>query len=268
MKTLPITTVSNGRLKVRAVTVSVVSHGQIELVNELLKDLEKYSLSKIQIVILTKNLPEPDPQPTSLPIKIIANQEPKGFAKNHNQAFNYCDSEAFAVINPDIRFRADPFSCLIAGLEVDLCGVVTPTVISPDGTQVDHLRRLPTPMRLIIRKLRTEGASEPGRAEWIAGMFMLFRSSIYRSIGGFDEGFRLYCEDVDICMRLRLNGLEFSMVKECVVEHDARRESRKSFTYFAWHVRSMLRLWSKPEFWQYRALLQKEQSSLPTRPTA
>lgn len=241
-----------------AVTVSVVSHGQMGLVNELLKDIEKYSLKQIHSVILTKNLPEPDPNPTALPLKIISNHRPKGFAENHNQAFDHCDSGVFAVINPDIRFRIDPFVCLVSALQAERLAMATPRVVSPDGVHVDHLRRLPTPMRLVARKLRAERPLPAERAEWVAGMFMLFRSSVYQSLRGFDEGFRLYCEDVDICIRLRLNGFVFATVDKCVVEHEARRESRRSLRYFSWHLQSMLRLWSKPEFWQYRALLEKK----------
>jgi N-acetylglucosaminyl-diphospho-decaprenol L-rhamnosyltransferase len=241
-----------------AVTVSVVSHGQMSMVNALLKDMEKHSFKHIHSVILTKNLPEPDPSPTALPLTIISNHKPKGFAENHNQAFQHCNSEVFTVINPDIRFRTDPFAGLVSALQTEKSGMVAPKVVSPDGVQVDHLRRLPTPMRLAARKLRAEHPLPAESAEWVAGMFMLFRSSVYQSLRGFDEGFRLYCEDVDICMRLRLGGFAFSLVGECIVEHDAQRESRRSLRYFAWHLRSMLRLWSKPEFSQYRALLKNE----------
>ena len=52
---------------------------------------------------------------------------------------------------------------------------------------------------------------------------MLWRTSSFRALGGFDERYFLYCEDVDICLRLQLSGQHFTIVEEARVIHDARR---------------------------------------------
>jgi len=80
--------------------------------------------------------------------------------------------------------------------------------------------------------------------EWIAGMFMLFRSDAYRALGGFDEGYFLYYEDVDICRRLRRQGQGVLYEPRAEVIHDARRASRCDARLAMHHLRSAFRfLW-------------------------
>src|SRR5690606_29874744 len=77
--------------------------------------------------------------------------------------------------------------------------------------------------------------------EWVAGMFMLFRSDAYARLGGFDEKFFLYYEDVDICARIWRQGMKIIACPSATVTHDARRDSRKKLRYMYWHLKSMAR---------------------------
>jgi len=67
-------------------------------------------------------------------------------------------------------------------------------------------------------------------------------------MGGFDERYFMYCEDVDLCLRLRLAGLRLVRAPVSVV-HAGRGASRRSAVHLAWHVRSLLRLWCSRSFW-------------------
>jgi GT2 family glycosyltransferase len=92
---------------------------------------------------------------------------------------------------------------------------------------------------------------------WVAGMFMLLRSETYTAIGGFDERYYLYYEDVDLCRRLRARGLEVVLVPEAHVVHLARRASWHDLQHFLWHARSALR---------YLVGSRGQLSPLPTEP--
>jgi GT2 family glycosyltransferase len=72
-------------------------------------------------------------------------------------------------------------------------------------------------------------------------MFMLFRAAAFRSVSGFDERFFLYYEDVDICRRLKRQGLQVLYEPRAEVLHNARRTSWRHPRYLAWHLRSILR---------------------------
>jgi N-acetylglucosaminyl-diphospho-decaprenol L-rhamnosyltransferase len=236
------------------VTVSVVSHGQMSLVVELLEDLSEQCSTPLEIIV-TINVDEPvrsalDEYP--FPVVSIRNDTPKGFGANHDSAFERARGEYFCVINPDIRLTHDPFPSLIDALDLDAVGVAAPRVVSPDGNTEDSARAFPTPSSLmrklwrrVIRREEPEPeyliGDEPIFPDWIGGMCMLFRSATFREIGGFDERYFLYYEDVDLCWRLRRSGRQVVLDPRAVVVHGARRSSWRKFRYMRWHLTSMLR---------------------------
>lgn len=230
------------------ITVSVVSHGQGQLVAGLLEDLA--CCPNISSVILTQNIPEDEIIcPTSLQphLRVIRNEHLRGFAANHNQAFKFCQTSIFAVLNPDIRLMADPFPQLIQALEISSGGVVAPLVRNPSGDLEDSARSFPTPLRLLCKlvglddgRILIEGVT-PQDVDWTAGMFLLFPASVYSELQGFDEGFFLYYEDVDICARIWASGRRVILHPGVTVIHAAQRASRRKLRYMKWHCSSLLR---------------------------
>ncbi|SRR5713101_1349942 len=239
------------------VSISVVSHGQAELVDLLLRDLSLHSKTVIE-VLLTVNVPETlpfDPARFAFPVRLLSNAKPQGFGANHNAAFRKCKGKHFCVMNPDIRLEGDPFPALLACLEDPRAGIVAPLIRNPAGAIEDSARHFPTPWGILKKALRASpeieypvNGSEPFYADWVAGMFMLVPSELYSDIGGFDERYFLYYEDVDLCMRLARCGRRVVLCPRAIVVHEARRQSRRSLRYLRWHLLSMLRF-----FFSHRA---------------
>jgi GT2 family glycosyltransferase len=225
----------------------VVSHRQNVLVNDFVRDLERCCGNEISLV-LTQNVPDEVPlAATGLKLQVIANEKPRGFGANHNAAFARCATPFYCVANPDIRLTSDPYPALLAALEHERAAAAGPLVHSPAGTIEDSARRFPTAATL-VRKLFAappgpDYAADRGPVEvdWVAGLFMLFDSAAFRAIGGFDEAYFLYYEDVDLCRRLRRAGRKVVYVPGAEVIHDARRGSRKELGLMRHHVASMLR---------------------------
>ena len=243
----------------RGLCVSVVSHGQGELIDRLLCDLLALPAGTVARLVVTVNLAsdawEPLPAASALAVTVLRNQAPQGFAANHNQAFAHCDTPYFAVLNPDIRLDADPFPALVRQLqEQPDFAFVAPVQTDSVGQRQAFARRLPTPWSVVLRRLlpthwqRGLGDQPP---QWVSGAFMLWRADTFGALGGFDERYRLYCEDVDICLRLQLRGKRFAVVGTARVVHDARRSSAASAGYLWLHVQSLCRLWLSPVFWRY-----------------
>ena len=227
-------------------TVSIVSHGQVDLVHGFIEDLSRHCAAGLRVV-LTRNVPEPAP---ALPgdwrhrLEVIDNDRPKGFGANHNAAFRRCDTRYFCVANPDIRLASDPFPALAAALELPRAG---PLVRDPEGNSEDSARKFPTGGILLLKLLSPRrGPDYPIDqglidVDWVAGMFMAFRADAFRAADGFDERFFLYYEDVDICRRLRGGGYSVAYEPRAAVIHDARRASRRNPRLMAIHAASALR---------------------------
>lgn len=237
----------------RRVGLSVVSHGQRALVQGLLDELSARRYGSVAQVVLTLNLPEapPQPPPGGWPFELIVHraERPAGFSANHNRAAALADTEFLCIINPDIRFplvEGDPFSPLAAAAVTEGVGLAYPLQIRPDGTPLDHERAYPTPWALLKRHLFQ---AREHRVDWVNGACMVVLRSRYVAMGGLDERFRMYCEDVEWCLRLQSLGLRLVRVPVTVV-HATQRASRRSLAHMIWHFGSLFRLWRDPRFWR------------------
>jgi GT2 family glycosyltransferase len=180
----------------------------------------------------------------------------RGYGANQNAAFAETQAPYFCVLNPDIRLKSNPFPALIAALSDQSVALVSPKILALSGAEEDSARRFPTLRGLLGKAFgATDGtyglSSSDGiiSPDWLAGMFLLIKAGAYRSVGGFDETFFLYYEDVDLCSRLRKSGYEIRQDRAAEVIHDARRESRRSWKFARWHLASMARY-----LWKNRAL--------------
>lgn len=232
--------------------LSIVSHGQGDLIKNVLADLNKLSLPEDVILSITVTL-NIDEEEGFLSIfdgslNVIRNKTPRGFGANHNQAFGALPSDYFIVINPDVRLH-EGFNLLfwLNLSEQRNFGCASPVVMSPNGQVEDNARKFPTMVSLIKRKLQGHisdvypQSDEPQLVDWVAGMFIVFDSRKFVEVGGFDEKYFMYLEDTDICKRFHDANYAVWYVGSEWLVHDARRLSRKSLKYAYWHVCSMIR---------------------------
>lgn len=235
------------------INVSIVSHGHGGMVWNLANQLLAYP--EVSRVILTINIPEQVPCFSSDKVVVIKNKIPKGFGANHNAAFRLCESAYFCVLNPDIELTKNPFPKLLSTFEDEGVGIVAPLVVDGFGKPEDSMRFFLSPWSLLKRVARFRSGAyvvkegEPDfYPEWVAGMFMLFRASAYKTIEGFDERYFMYCEDADICTRLWKSGYIVVACLSASVIHRAHRASHRSLRHLMWHVRSMARYFQQHTF--------------------
>jgi hypothetical protein len=112
------------------------------------------------------------------------------------------------------------------------------------GVVQDSERELPTPLALWRRRVR--GQSET-RVDWVNAACLVLPRSVWQSLGGFDEGYFMYCEDVDLCLRLRQAGWSLARAPVRVV-HAGQRASHRRWDHLRWHVASLWRLWRSPAY--------------------
>jgi GT2 family glycosyltransferase len=233
-------------------TLSIVSHGHGHLLHALLHDIQN-SIDLPYRVILTLNIPEDEgflQTYSSMPIQVLRNSKPRGFGQNHNRAFQYCTDSSFVIVNPDIRGTPFILEPLIRALANPQIGASGPLITSSQGITQDSARRFPTIRNLLARKLGSKSldytAAEGNQSvDWLAGMLIAFNSAAYRTVGGFDEGYFMYVEDVDIAWRMRRAGYASIWVPSVSFIHDAQHGSRTKGQHLIWHCQSMLRFFLK-----------------------
>lgn len=272
---------------VRSLVVSVISHGHGEQVRKLLHQLAAQAEPTLGMVVLTLNQAEPelvdaieaDAAARAWPFTLVQHQnlDSLGFGANHNQAFrahalNFWRDQGltleqgrFAVVNPDIALKHNPFPALLARLSADDgLACVYPVQCDARGVRQDFERLLPTPASVGARAVwslrkrlgrphapQPPGQPEPGEApDWVSAAFLLLRAKAWREVDGFDPSFFMYGEDVDLCLRLQLAGWQLAVEPRAKVVHVAQRNSHRNVQHLLWHVKSLWQLWqSKP----YRA---------------
>lgn len=193
-------------------------------------------------------------------VKLIRKSARGGFAENCNIGALAASGRHILLFNPDARIRPGALPALLERLESrpDI-GVVGPRLVYPDGRPQAAARRYPTvgatlirrsPLRLVLGRSGAERAHlapADTRVEqdvdWMLGAAVLVRGEAFRQLDGLDDGYRLYCEDIDLCWRLQARGWRVRYMPSIVAEHGLAETTRKQFLTVRtwWHLRSMVR---------------------------
>ena len=241
-------------------TISIVSHKQIFLVERLLDSLMNFQpILDINIVVLENvhDQPKIDFDKYNFQISYIKNDLPVSLAINTNKIFALFgrDSDYFCILNPDTVFTEEVFSLLISTMRAKKIDIISPLIVGSDRSIQDSFRSFPTPIELISRYFRIQTqhydfASLPtiSYPDWIGAMFMLMPASVFSELKGFDTRYKLYFEDVDFCYRARMKNYSIGVLKDVQVIHDAQRKSRRNIFYLHKHVVSAIKFFSSKEY--------------------
>ena len=209
---------------------------------------------QVDEVVVVANPPAPTTE-----ARLIVNERPLGFAANVNKGVAATEAAFVVVANPDTEPHTDAVAHLRAFAETHpRAGIVGPKLVFPDGQPQSSRRRFPTVSGTVVRRtpLRrllsgTQRAhyglddlpSGPVEADWLLGAFLLLRREMLDELGGFDEGFRLYGEDIDLAYRAAKAGWERWYVPEAVVAHTHQAVTDRRFLTrrTLWHWRGILR---------------------------
>lgn len=194
-------------------------------------------------------------------VRVLENRRPLTLAANVNLGVAATSGEYVLNANPDAIAEPGAVRALVEfAAERARCGIAGPQMLWPDGTWQPSRRRFPTVRGTLVRRtpLRRfrspyetqrdhyglgERPTEPVPADWMLGAFLLMRRSMLDEIGGWDEGYRHYCEDIDLCYRAMEAGWERWYVPDAVVTHDyaAVIDQRFLSRHTVWHARGMAR---------------------------
>jgi GT2 family glycosyltransferase len=150
------------------------------------------------------------------PARAIALDWNSGFAHGCNVGWREGAAPFVLFLNPDASIDVDAIRVLASHLEQDArVGIVAPQIVHEDGTLSHSLRRYPSLARAFAQAfflhrlapradwtdevVRDAAVYERPDSECVSGACLLIRRSLLDTLGGFDERFFLYGEDVDLC---------------------------------------------------------------------
>jgi N-acetylglucosaminyl-diphospho-decaprenol L-rhamnosyltransferase len=239
------------------VSAVVISHGHAAELAELLPRLAP----QVDELVVVAN--SPGSLPTELPpgARVLENGAPRHLSENVNLGTAATTGDWVLFSNPDVVPAPDAVRTLQTFADTRArCGIAGPRTEWPDGSWQPTRRSFPTVRGTLVRRtpLRSvfpplerqrdhyrldEDVAEPVQADWLLGAFLLMRRAMLDRLGGWDEGYRHYVEDIDLCYRAMRIGWERWYVPAAHVTHDWARITDRRFVsrHTLWHLRSMAR---------------------------
>ncbi|HYC30790.1 MAG TPA: glycosyltransferase family 2 protein [Gemmatimonadales bacterium] len=170
-------------------------------------------------------------------VRLEVLDENPGYGAASNVAFTRCSAEYVLLLNSDTELRPGALEALVAHL--DRCpraGIVGPRLLNPDGSLQKSTFPFPSPLVPFVKRrpLADLVGLVPGlrdafvgawahdhtrRVPWVLGAALAIRRAAFEQVGGFDESYVMYYEEVDLCYRLRRAGWETHFTPATEVVH-------------------------------------------------
>jgi len=198
-----------------------------------------------------------------------------GYGAAANRGVAATSSPYVLVCNPDLEVPEDAVAALAAVLDADPgCALVGPLIRAPSGERYPSARRFPSMVdaaghallglfvpdnRFTRNYQRTElddAGTEAHAVDWVSGACFLVRRAAFEQVGGFDESYFMYAEDVDLCWRLGQRGWSAAYVPDAEVTHrQGVSTDHHPYRMILEHHRSLLRFAGRSSRGWRRALL-------------
>jgi len=196
-------------------------------------------------------------------VNVIISAANRGFAAGVNIGLQHFPGRDVLLLNPDVQTERSAIESLVRTLdECPGAGVVAPMLLYPDGGPQESARSFKSWSSVLARRTRwgqtkwgrraldhhliSARCTEPTAVDWVIGAAMLVRADAVQEVGGMDERFFLYEEDLDWCARMWAGGWQVVYDPRVRMFHDYARESSISWDFrrraTRAHWRSLFRL--------------------------
>lgn len=188
--------------------VVIVTHNSQEHIRGCVESLIRENIEHI-VVVDSASTDDTLHQVAMFNVRTISLSENKGFGHAANTGAQKMNTDYVLFINPDARVETGALQRVQELLRmVRDIGVVGLSLQDSHGKQeAECFGKEPSLMRLVLRKFQREVILEdPFETDWVSGGAIVIHKKLFSQIGGFDKGFFLYWEDIDLCRRVRQAG--------------------------------------------------------------
>ncbi|WP_295554722.1 glycosyltransferase family 2 protein [uncultured Stenotrophomonas sp.] len=198
-------------------------------------------------------------------VRFVGNPDNPGFAAANNQGVADSHSPWLAFINPDLMVEPDTLAelrrraealgdCLLGVEQVDEHGHADEAVRRRDPDFLLMLRSPGKGSKLAVPRDLHQALQ---RVPALSGALLMMPRALFERIGGWDAGYRLHAEDLDLCRRAREAGAVVAIANDLHVTHVRGVSSRSRPFFVEWHKHKGL--------WRYFQKFEARQRSLPVR---
>ena len=174
-------------------------------------------------------------------VRFIANPDNPGFAVACNQGAAACDAAWLAFVNPDCLVDVESLARLRDHARDAGGALVGADLVGEDGMRDAAARRRDPDFGAMLRdprrsRLGVDVDDLPlQRVDAVSGALMVVPRALFERVGGFDAGYRLHAEDLDLCRRVRVAGAAVACANDVRVVHVRGVSSRTRPWFVEWH---------------------------------
>lgn len=234
-----------------ALSIIIVSWNVSELLRECLQSIEA-TRGELRLETIVVDSASADDSvnmiQTEFPdVRLVACAENVGFPRGNNIGLSMAKGRNLLLLNPDTRVLSDALATLVAFLESNIdVGAVGPQLLNPDGSVQSSRRRFPTLTTMLFESTWLEGVApssvldryyvrdlpdgETADVDWVTGACIMAPRKVFDEVGGLDEGYYMYSEELDWCRRVRDAGWRVVYLPEAQVVHHTGKSSEQAVT--------------------------------------
>ena len=177
-------------------------------------------------------------------VTLLENTDNVGFSKANNQGVAIANGEYVCILNPDTAVAEHTFSSALQYVEgKEKFGALGIYLMDGTGNYLPESKRnLPTPKRSLLKMLGRTNSKNGyyanyleekgiGKVDVLVGAFMLLRKKVYEEVGGFDEDYFMYGEDIDLSYKLQKAGYENQYLGSLSMLHYKGESTQKDTAY-------------------------------------
>jgi GT2 family glycosyltransferase len=232
-------------------TIQIVNYNSRNFLKDCLLSLRQFlseSGGEAELIIINNDATPIGDFLTSFPfldgkVRILELNKNVGFSKAHNKGSLMASGDYLLFLNPDTEVESESLNKMLEVFKSDKkAGIVAPSLIDYDGKiQKDCYGLQITPLSTIKAKFpEAKNNIESGEyfeVDWVSGGAMMVRNNLFADLGGFDEKYFMYFEDVDFCLQAKKSGWKIIANPAAKVCHRNGKSStsnqKKKMHYYA-----------------------------------
>jgi GT2 family glycosyltransferase len=218
--------------------VVVVNYNTREHLRECLESVRAEGMAEVHVVDNASQDGSADMVRDLFPeVRLIVRTDNPGYAAAANQGIATCEAPLVLLLNSDTRLQPGAAAALARYLEDNpRAGIAGPRLLNPDGALQSSCFPFLTPLNVLVLNTWLNRAARavpgwrdrflptwtgaPSRAgHWVKGAALAIRREAFAAVGGFDETYFMYSEEVDLCWRMLAAGWEVHYAPVASVVH-------------------------------------------------